>query len=66
MVNNKNSKKFFLSLDLSAWWAHVMVPPDASKIKVFNKGTPKGEINSISSGGNAPPIVSCRPMSSGL
>ena len=51
MVYNKNSKKFcHYHLDLQCVMSfQVIVPPEASKIKVFNKVLQKAEINSVSS-----------------
>jgi len=40
-----------------AWWAHVTVPPDLSKIIEFNKGIPQGERGVIPTGGHTIPTL---------
>lgn len=37
-------------------WQRVIVTPEVSKIKVFNKGIPNGEKHLIPTGGQTPPI----------
>ena len=55
-VKANPTRAFFLSPLITAWWDQVAVAPEDNNTAVFNRGTSKGFMASIPTGGHIDPI----------